>query len=679
MKLSAKIFAGFGIVLSVAMILTGAALYIMRGVAGQAQILSNQYMPETRIASSAERSASRAVSAMNAYDAAYDESFLLTSREHLGNVKKNLHDADQLTTKFPELKILKENSAKASAQLVEYEALVNDTEKTGKEIQVIRKKLESASQEFMKACLDFVEEQTLAMTASIKQTGANPTSLKEQLDKINTMNDVIQLGYVIQLDTLKGQLNKDPQVIEKSTKKFEEMENSLKEIQKMNATKTNISQLEDIRLAGASYKTNMKKLVAGYTTMTELGKKRGTTGNAVSSSAEITAVAGIDETLKSAVSVGRILQSSSRFLFIGCVVGILISLALIFLITRGIVRPIHRTVHMLKDISEGEGDLTKRLEVASRDEIGDMAIYFNRFIEKLQGIIGSIAGNAETVASSATGLSVVSAEMAQSLQTMSGKTATVAAAAEESSANTASVAASMEQASANLSSVAGATEEMSATIGEIASNSEKARAISADAGAQAASVSMLMVQLGQAAQEIGKVTETINSISSQTNLLALNATIEAARAGDAGKGFAVVAHEIKELAKQTEEATEDIKTKISGVQSSSGNAIADIEKITTVINEVGQLVASIATAIEEQASVTKDVADNIAQASAGVSDANESVAQTATVSRTMAQDISGVDAAAGEIDAGGVRVRASATELSNLAEQLKSLVGQFRI
>jgi methyl-accepting chemotaxis protein len=344
-----------------------------------------------------------------------------------------------------------------------------------------------------------------------------------------------------------------------------------------------------------------------------------------------------------------------------------------------ITRPIRRAADSLRDISEGDGDLTKRLEVTSQDELGDLATHFNQFVEKLQGIMGHSAGSAQGVAAAAAELLAVSDKTTLSVHTMSGRTATVAAAAEESSANTLSVAASMEQASINLSSVASATEEMSATIGEISASSERARAISADAGAQATAVSALMTRLGQAAQEIGKVTEVITDISSQTNLLALNATIEAARAGAAGKGFAVVANEIKELAKQTAAATEDIKGKIGGVQNSAGSAISDIQKITGVIAEVGHLVASIATAIEEQAAVTRDVAGNIAQASAGVQEANERVAQTASVSRAMAQDIAGVDAAAGEIRSGGEQVHASAAELSQLAERLENLVGQFKV
>jgi methyl-accepting chemotaxis protein len=188
-----------------------------------------------------------------------------------------------------------------------------------------------------------------------------------------------------------------------------------------------------------------------------------------------------------------------------------------------------------------------------------------------------------------------------------------------------------------------------------------------------------MQKLGQAAQEIGNVTETITNISAQTNLLALNATIEAARAGAAGKGFAVVANEIKELAKQTAEATEDIKTRIAGIQNSTGSAISDIGQITAVIKDVGGIVASIAAAIEEQATVTRDVAGNIAQASVGVQEANDRVSQTAEVSKSIARDIAGVNAAVTGIRQGGEQVQSSALDLSKLAEDLGAQVAQFRV
>ena len=678
MKLSSKIFAGFGIVLSVAMLLTGVALYIMKGVAGQAQVLANQYMPETQIASSVERAASRAISSMNGYDVVYDDSFLASSRGHLQKVKENLQEADKLTTQFPELKILKENAAEASARLVEYESLVNETEKTGKEIKVIRKKLEAAAQEFMKACLEFVDDQNSVMTAEMKKAEVNPTALQEQLQKIGDMNDVIQLGYVIQLDTLKGQLTKDPQTIEKSAKKFGEMENLLQAIQKK-SSKNSIAQLEDIRLASSSYSTNMKKLVASSVALTELGKKRSTVGNGVSASAEATAVAGIDETLKSANSVESILKSSSRILFIGGIVGLLVSITLIFFITRGIVGPIRRTANMLKDISEGEGDLTKRLDITSSDEIGDMATYFNRFIEKLQGIIGQIADNTHSIDASANDLYKTAGKLSANSADTSRRADNVATAAEEMTANLNNVAAAMEQSTTNTSMVATAAEEMTATIGEIASNAQQAHTISLSAVEKALSTTAKMAELGKAAQAIGKVTEAINEISDQTNLLALNATIEAARAGDAGKGFAVVANEIKELAKQTAMATQSIKAQIWEMQETTSTTVQEIQQISEVIHSINEIVAVISTAVGEQSSATQEIANNIAQASQGMGEVNENVSQSSVVATSITKDITTVNTASNEISDGSNDVKASAEDLQKLASVLKLIVDNFKI
>jgi methyl-accepting chemotaxis protein len=237
----------------------------------------------------------------------------------------------------------------------------------------------------------------------------------------------------------------------------------------------------------------------------------------------------------------------------------------------------------------------------------------------------------------------------------------------------------MEQTSTNLGSVASATEQMTATIGEIAGNSEKARRITEDATKQAARISEQMNQLGAAAQQIGKVTETITEISSQTNLLALNATIEAARAGSAGKGFAVVANEIKELAQQTARATEDIKGRIAGVQSSTAGGIAEIDKVSAIIHEVSDIVSSIAAAIEEQSTVTKDIARNIAEASTGVRDANQRVSEASQATSEIAREIIVVDHAAGQMAEGSQQVQSSATELSRVAEQLQVTVQRFKV
>ena len=347
--------------------------------------------------------------------------------------------------------------------------------------------------------------------------------------------------------------------------------------------------------------------------------------------------------------------------------------------SKSIAGPIRRTVEMLKDISEGEGDLTKRLEAVYKDEIGEMAGYFNRFLEKLQAMIGNIALNADTVASSSTELSSVSAQMTLNSENTAEKTQAVAAAAEEMSTNMKNVSSAMEDTSANIQMIVSAAEEMTATIQEIANNTAKGNTITQTAVRTAGEVSQKVNQLSTAARDISKVTDTIADISSQTNLLALNATIEAARAGEAGKGFAVVAGEIKALAQQTAEATHEINSKISGVQTTTADSVKAIEEIVRVINDINDIMATVATAIEEQSATTLEISKNVSQAASGVSGANENMTQITGATDEVTQNISQVSHDAEQMSSGSAQVNDSAKELSRLAEDLNRMLGQFKI
>ena len=372
------------------------------------------------------------------------------------------------------------------------------------------------------------------------------------------------------------------------------------------------------------------------------------------------------------------LNQLSKAAMIGGLVVLVIAGGITGVIGSRIAKTVKSTADMLQDVAQGEGDLTSRLPINTKDEIGDMCHWFNVFVEKLQNMIRDIAGEAQTVSSSSTQLSQISEQMNQGSQEASQRSTSVATAAEEMSSNMASVAAAMEQASTNVSMVASAAEEMTATIGEIASNTERASTVTHQAVQETASASSKVQHLGAAADEIGKVTATITEISEQTNLLALNATIEAARAGEAGKGFAVVASEIKDLANQAAHATEDIRAQIDGIQSSTGETVQEIEKISQVINEVNEIVGSIAAAIEEQSAAVGEIASNITQANSGLGEVNQNVAQTTVVAGEISSDIAAVNQTSNAMAENSNQINASVAELSQMAEKLNCLVGQFK-
>jgi len=366
-------------------------------------------------------------------------------------------------------------------------------------------------------------------------------------------------------------------------------------------------------------------------------------------------------------------------ILIGIILMIILTGALYLILKPLVNRPLESTAAMLKDIAEGEGDLTGRLEMKTEDEIGALTKWFNLFVENIQALVKTIKDDAKGLASSSADLSSIAQEMSSGVQQTSQKTNMVSSAAEEMGSSMNTVAAATEEASSNMEMVATGAEEMTATINEIAQNAEKGRRITDEAVSKFRTTSDTVNQLGESAKDIGEVTETITKISEQTNLLALNATIEAARAGEAGKGFAVVANEIKELAKQTAAATGEIRTRIEGIQSSSLETVDQIKDISRVIDDVNDIVSTIATAVEEQSVTTKEIAVNLAQASQGIQEITENVGQSSGVAGEIAKDIAEVNKATTEMADSSSKASVKAEELTKMADQLKELVERFKV
>ena len=345
-------------------------------------------------------------------------------------------------------------------------------------------------------------------------------------------------------------------------------------------------------------------------------------------------------------------------------------------LTRMIVRPLQQGMEFAEALAGG--DLTRSITVKQQDEVGQLAGALNRMSANLRQMFGEIRDSAAGMASAATELAATATQLAGGAEETTAQSTSVAAAAEEMSANMTRMAAAGEQMSTNVKTVASAVDEMTASIGEVARNAEQAASVAGNASQLVAESNGKIGQLGVAADEIGKVIEVIQDIAEQTNLLALNATIEAARAGEAGKGFAVVATEVKELAKQTASATEDIRRRIEAIQNSTGQAVQSISQISAVIGRVNDVSRTIASAVEEQSITTKQIAQNVSETANAVETVSLGVHQSASAAGEITRNMSGVNVAANQTSQGAAATQQASNEIAQLSERLRGVVDRFK-
>ena len=330
--------------------------------------------------------------------------------------------------------------------------------------------------------------------------------------------------------------------------------------------------------------------------------------------------------------------------------GFLIGLSVAVLIIRSITGSMSRMLFIIREIAANNLAVAD-IGITSEDEIGKAGIALNGMKNNLHEVIRSIAGTAMQVASASEELSSTSQQ--------------ITANSEETSTQAKVVSDATQHVSQNLQTVATGAEEMGASIKEIAKNATEAAKVATSAVKVAETANSTVSKLGESSAEIGQVIKVITSIAQQTNLLALNATIEAARAGEAGKGFAVVANEVKELAKETAKATEDISLKIEAIQTDTKAAVEAIASISDVINQVNGISNTIATAVEEQNATTNEMARNVSEA--------------AHSSGEITSNIAGVAQAAESTSRGAGDTQKAAQQLVATSAELRRLVEQFKI
>ncbi|GAA4733463.1 hypothetical protein GCM10023328_11140 [Modestobacter marinus] len=350
--------------------------------------------------------------------------------------------------------------------------------------------------------------------------------------------------------------------------------------------------------------------------------------------------------------LGDAVAPASSLLRAVLLVAVLVAAAvavLALLVARALTRPLDRAVDALELVAAG--DLRPRLPESGTDEVRTLAVALNRSLENMGGALGAVRDRTGDLSGASVRLRGLSEDVARDAARGTAVAGTARAATEA--------------VSDNVRTVAAGAEEMGASIREIAHSTTEAARVGASAMAAAQETTAMVARLGESSRQIGDVVGAITSIAEQTNLLALNATIEAARAGEAGKGFAVVANEVKELAQETQRATEDIVRRVEAIQADTAGAAESIAGIAAVVEQVNDFQQTIASAVEEQSATTAEMSRNVAEAASGTDGVSANVRSVTEAARSTADSTEST--------------RETAVALAAITEELRGLVSRFEL
>ncbi len=760
LKIKTKIGIAFGVIFVFGIVLGAWAVSRMRHVQEESVQVAREFVPEVEVTDDLEDRFLKAMYNMRGYGLTGREAYLRQADSLMEEGGKILDRARGLAEEHASLSKLRGEMENVLSRWSRYDELIGETEAQNRSIDAIRRRLDGAADRFVTNAHEFAASQWEVFRREIS-AGSLATRFEERIRKIMILEKVLTLGDSIRITNFKAQALREPEMIRETMPRFDEIEAHIDTLRPLVHRDANGERIEAIKSAAAEYRRAMSDLLTTWTTLEELNNGREEVGDGMLETIQAIADAGMARMVSMTNGNADLLTRTATLMILGLVLGAVAAVVVAFFLITQITRPVSGIVGYVKRF--GDGDLAADIEIDTGDEIGQMAGDLRRAVGNIREILRELSETTETLAGASEELSSVSTQMASSAEEMNSQADTVASASEEVNASVRTVAASAEQSSASVSSIAAMTEEMSASftsvakaakktaenvsqmarssesmssqvnsvasaaeemtvsLNEVAKNTVQASRISQNARERTEQINARIEALVSASKQIGRVVGVIKDIADQTNMLALNATIEAAGAGEAGRGFAVVAGEVKELAKQSAEATDEIADQIERIQTSTDDAVSAIEEINKVIGEIAGINEMIASSVEEQtatageisksvagtAVTVKGVADNANESSALVDDIANSTDETSRTAAEVARNIDellagvkevarsaseasrgvneisrniqGISEASRQTASGAGQTDRSSQELARMAAALSRIVGRFKL
>ncbi len=659
LKLGAKLNGAFLAVAAITLILGGLAVFSMLGVKKRVTTLSEQNVRSVALAAELQHLTLRTMLETRGYAYTNDATFLVRSRANLQKLKDTLKLASEHAAKF-NLTELQNQVQRATEKLATYEQLSNDGVRATEAMQKAVEDMAATAGLFTKESESYINNQTKSYNDDVAGGQTSQTKLQARTKKIALVNDSEEAVNLIRISVWRAIAQRDPQQMTQILQRFDPIFANFDQARALTEQEANIKQLTDLHAAADAYKKGLENLATLWRQREEITSKRTVAGDEAFAIAQEIATSNTTVTIGAADGAVASLTSSSNVLIVGCVVCVGLAILLGVIITRMITTPVRSLVDGLGRIAIG--DLSVRVNVDARDEIGELSTAANNMAEALdaKARLAVQIGDGDLrhdvkLASDKDTLGLALQKMVVNLRdvvaNVRGAAENVAAGSEEMTTTAQALSSGSAEQASSVEEVSASMEQSAASIQQNSENARETEKIAGKAAQDANVAGQSVAKTVQAMKDIAQRISIIEEIARQTDLLALNAAIEAARAGEHGKGFAVVASEVRKLAERSQTAAGEI-SKLSGssveIAESAGTMLA---KLVPDIRKTADLVKEIAAGSEEQNS-------GAAQVNRAVQELDKVIQQNASASEEMAS---------------------SSEELASQAEQLQSAIEFFKV